>query len=916
MAQKIVFSADTAQFSQPVQKSAGEVRALGAELKKVEQNAKTAFREAQVAAKAAGASSEDLRKIEQAYYREILAIRQARKQVDAEHVAGSKDVVGAEEAKRRATDTVTEALKRQRAEVERRLPSGPREQHYTPSRQQQASAILRGGGLRAGESFASMIPGFSQFAEIAFPVAGAAALTAEVLRGEEALRKEYTTAIKASEAIRGAYAEQHASAQVTVDELAVEADKLQDNIDKLNGHPGNGLKTALDEARVYADKLQQSLFADRKELESLLKEHQVSGFASLLSGVAGTKGQSDQILEDHKKVEAQIDAANSTFNSDSANAKSLEDIKKAGERRDKAIRDALQATISTYKTESKRLAAEQAQSEKDAYDATIGGGAAGSVVDNSAKIANIDVATGKYKDWLNKYNGQTAVSSLTEKDNAGKGAKERDTLAREGARRALEAQKKAEEEQRKQWDEDLKSAEQNGKLTAAQEKQLWIDKENTVKRGSANYLYAQGKELDASKKDADEQKKRAEESLKWQIDLDKQQRAALTNGPIVRVNDEYAKGQAAAAASGRLLQEQSEDAARSIALSTVQWQLQAHYISKADAAVMTQTLHTMQYEAAVKRLADQYEAIQNGPNADEQRNAVRSKVVDLETRRSAEVMQDQAAVAGQTWSGALKQANAEWVQNSLDTAKQVSSIYSGVMDGLNADLETYFQNVGRRGVHHAGRDLGNAVGGTLRNVGGQIAETGLKRAEAGVLSAFGLGGGTKPDGTKDNKFWVQFDSPMAGMSTNPGNVFSGDLAKELGFGSDDSSDGTSSQSSFGAKLLGSVIGTLVGGLFGGGKAIGGNVSLGKTYLVGENGPEYFSPGATGYITPNDRIGAGGGPTNHMAFTVDARGAHDPAAVQAAVQRGITDAAPHIVAATLAAATDRRARLPSSKAGSL
>jgi TP901 family phage tail tape measure protein len=42
--------------------------------------------------------------------------------------------------------------------------------------------------------------------------------------------------------------------------------------------------------------------------------------------------------------------------------------------------------------------------------------------------------------------------------------------------------------------------------------------------------------------------------------------------------------------------------------------------------------------------------------------------------------------------------------------------------------------------------------------------------------------------------------------------------------------------------------------FGGGKATGGPVAAGKTFLVGEKGPELFSPGASGNITPNNKLG--------------------------------------------------------------
>lgn len=45
------------------------------------------------------------------------------------------------------------------------------------------------------------------------------------------------------------------------------------------------------------------------------------------------------------------------------------------------------------------------------------------------------------------------------------------------------------------------------------------------------------------------------------------------------------------------------------------------------------------------------------------------------------------------------------------------------------------------------------------------------------------------------------------------------------------------------------------------RATGGPVSAGTTYLVGENGPEPFTPTANGYITPNNQIkSAGGGNT--------------------------------------------------------
>tara|TARA_Y100000401_G_scaffold45307_1_gene34781 strand:- start:835 stop:2946 length:2112 start_codon:yes stop_codon:yes gene_type:complete len=59
-------------------------------------------------------------------------------------------------------------------------------------------------------------------------------------------------------------------------------------------------------------------------------------------------------------------------------------------------------------------------------------------------------------------------------------------------------------------------------------------------------------------------------------------------------------------------------------------------------------------------------------------------------------------------------------------------------------------------------------------------------------------------------------------------------------------------------------------IFGGGKAQGGPVTGGKSYLVGEKGPEIFSPRGSGNITPNNQMG---GVTNNINISVDASGSN-------------------------------------------
>ena len=67
----------------------------------------------------------------------------------------------------------------------------------------------------------------------------------------------------------------------------------------------------------------------------------------------------------------------------------------------------------------------------------------------------------------------------------------------------------------------------------------------------------------------------------------------------------------------------------------------------------------------------------------------------------------------------------------------------------------------------------------------------------------------------------------------------------------------------------------------GARADGGPVGRGSTYLVGERGPELFTPGTSGNITPNNALGGGAN------ITVNVNGG-DPNQVVAAIQRWVRD----------------------------
>lgn len=65
------------------------------------------------------------------------------------------------------------------------------------------------------------------------------------------------------------------------------------------------------------------------------------------------------------------------------------------------------------------------------------------------------------------------------------------------------------------------------------------------------------------------------------------------------------------------------------------------------------------------------------------------------------------------------------------------------------------------------------------------------------------------------------------------------------------------------------IGNVIDNVFGGGRAAGGSVMGGTSYLVGEKGAEIFTPSSNGFITPNNKLGS------NTVINLNVTGAIDP-----------------------------------------
>jgi hypothetical protein len=88
--------------------------------------------------------------------------------------------------------------------------------------------------------------------------------------------------------LRAAFRQLNDPLRISNDQLQVANDRLANDIAKLQGHQQNGLKLALDEARLAADKLAESLDHDIAQLHKLVGEQGIGLLHGLLTGSGST----------------------------------------------------------------------------------------------------------------------------------------------------------------------------------------------------------------------------------------------------------------------------------------------------------------------------------------------------------------------------------------------------------------------------------------------------------------------------------------------------------------------------------------------------------------------------------------------------------------------------------------------------
>jgi len=446
-------------------------------------------------------------------------------------------------------------------------------------------------------------------------------------------------------------------------------------------------------------------------------------------------------------------------------------------------------------------------------------------------------------------------------------------VAKEQARKdALDAQKQAAAQQMQEWHRELDAVKAITDFSVQQEVTYWQALADSVKNNAPLF---QAATEEANKAAIAANKKYQEDLMTGWLAANSAYQQQQAND--LRIHDALMSGldqaQRGIAEQTREQQQAAREsfentaaeieAAERIGEAAIQLQEQRGQLSHLAAALATQQLHTLSAEQWTAALGVAQNAGAAFPLAAIERHGAG-------VGRQAEV--DQAAVKSATALGALE-------ESATELAAHFTDIPAHVRESLNATVDTFNGAILRTLTEHGRGDWKQAG----KQIFTSLAGTGLKIAEGGL---FKLGESAA------HPMWTRsVEGAGAALGSVGGAI--GRLFVGKGGGAASSAIG-----SFGSSLLKSLL------HFDG----GGDIPTGMPAIVGESGPELFVPATSGRIVSNRSLNMGGS-FSHI-INVDARGAGDPTAVEAAVHRTMGAYLNQIPAITLETMRNYNARRPS------
>jgi hypothetical protein len=698
---------------------------------------------------------------------------------------------------------------------------------------------------------------------VAFPLVGAIALL-EVL---EKLANNKFAQIGVD--IGAGFRTMNLAAETSIDTLKLSTAKMQEQIDLLGGKRPNTLAEDLANAALAADKLATSLDADNRKIKALLQEESLGALSGIITNRAGTADVAGSVNSFDQQLAHLAAVYQHAVRTGSADAS--KDLKALDDKRLAAAQ-----YQSSQLEQRQRLQDQHVGPNQDANIAVLTG--FGDVLSNQSDLE------------ADEKQEKATASKLKGMEDDKKYKAEQDAAQR----KAADAAKKAQELLLKQDEEAEKKQNAFNKLTINEEIQFWTDRIAAFTRGGDQYIAVQDKIYDLIAKRPSlfaENKKNQASVGKSQVegsDILSGAQKALITGPAIEQQErlaEAAKKYNETVAQGEEIQRRSTAAfaETSIAIALAQGSISQLAGAQALSAVHEHD-HAEALELVNKQLQEQIRLIGEIPEekmskpekdsaiARAQNEAGNQKLAINGVYASVQA-QDQANVSGKTISGAVTDALARMVQSFTDMATNLKTVIPQTIAGLNNDIARLATGQGQKG------DFGR----TLKGAGEGLVKTGLQSAEGQLLGMLGLGKKAAPGSSALNPSYTVIVGGGAGAGIGGGN----------------------------SAGLGSILGKLPGV----GQFIqpftdflphlagGGDVLAGHPALIGENGPEIFTPRSAGTVHPNGSLGG----TSHT-YMIDARGSNDPMAIHAAVARAL----PHAVAASVRANHQAKMRSPGGR----
>lgn len=783
------FTANTSNAEAAVKRYSDQIKAANAVLAQAEKTAKETYSSQTLVAKAAGASTEQLTKIQQGYFQSLVAIRNAAKDTGTQLVQSNQQSVVSEDAKAEAVKFATAAIEQQTIAV--KANAAAHSQGHVVSGQSAASGavqLLEGrNGIRSVENFLGTTLGLGGALGAIFPLVGAVQFSKLIADEIEGLVKMRREALETGDRIHEAFESLNGAAQTANDQLHKSNAELANSIAKLEHKPVNASALAFADLALAADHATERINRAYDAIKKTLEQNQNGAFSQIFLGKGDTGVVSDNV---RKQLEELRDLA-----------RKYRDQIHSG-----ASQDALSQTQSDITAHRNSLLtyANNEIKTRTGSEMTADVDARTGMVSNQRWVPYAQLHGSQQENLNTLYGIKDYVYNEQDFDSSSA------TNASLQTRKAQDESRKqtatdAAKSQRERWDQEHNEFELGAERSKADEVGFWQAKLATVRNGTENYRVALDKYVAAWRQMVEETNKLSKENTKLdaanskiysEMDADvsrqfwSEQNQQLSVG--ARLTNEFVRSLSGLAeATSRANQTQAE--------SAIAHDLAEGKITKHDAAVQLQTLHTQQYAESLEQLKSALANVTGDDlESNTRRNSLRKQIVDLQSNRSQQSYNDNAEVAGTTVAGALKNANQQWLSQTQNLAPQIASVYTNVFQGMNQEITNLL--LGQK----------TSWASFFESIAAQFAKIGLNSLEAPLMS-----------GTTGN--------------SRSGSTF-GTLLKSI---------------------------PVIGGLFGGFRADGGGVDAGKTYLVGERGPELFNPGTSGSITPNHKLNNLGSSQSHF-----------------------------------------------------